>query len=292
MRILLTGGTGFVGRRVIAALLARGDDVAALVRPESRPTVEGVRPVVHDGTTQHMVRIIAAERPAVVVHLASTFLVNHVPDDVDALIDSNVRLGLQLLEAMRMAGVRRMVWAGTFWQHCESDAYRPVNLYAATKQAFEDIAAYYIDAEAFAISHLRLFDVYGPGDERPKLMQYLVKCARSDAPLDMTPGEQLLDLVHVDDVAAAFVRAIDRQWAGEAAGGEVFAVSSGRRLTLRELVALLSQINGRPLPVRFGGRPYRPREIMQPWQGAPPVPGWLPHVALEDGLRGMLDAHV
>lgn len=292
MNVLLTGGSGFVGRRLIDCLLARGDRVTAIVRETSQArqplAAGGLRVQVHNGTTARMLDIVAAEQPDVVVHLAARFLVHHTPADIDSLVDGNIRFGLQLLDAMRAAGVRRLVSAGTFWQHFESDGYRPVNLYAATKQAFENLVAYYVDAEGLVASHLRLYDVYGPGDERPKLIQYLLECARSGQPLDMSPGEQLLDLVHVDDAVAAFARALDRQVSGEADGNEVFAVSSASLISLRELVRVMGEVAGRPLPVNFGGRPYRPREVMRPWRGGIPVPGWEPRVALHDGLRELL----
>ena len=291
MKVAVTGGSGFIGRRFVAHLSGRGDTVVAIVRRPPAAAIAGGRECLYDGTLRHLASVLTVEQPDVVVHLASRFIVQHAPEDIDELVDSNVRFGLQLLEAMRLANARHLVCAGTFWQHFNSAAYRPVNLYAATKQAFEDVCAYYVDAEGFTATHLRLFDVYGPGDERPKLMQYLVECARSGQSLNMSPGEQYLDLVHVDDVVTAFARAVDRQAAGEATGSEVFAVSGGQRVTLRELVSRINRIVGRPLNVTFGGRPYRPREIMQPWQGDG-VPGWTPRLTLDEGLREMLGARV
>lgn len=292
MKVLVTGGTGFVGRHLIAQLVERGVQVSAIVRSTSpHESLRFADRRVHDGTTSGMVDIVASERPDVVVHLASHFLVTHTPDEVDPLVESNVRFGFQLLEAMRGAGIRRIVCAGTFWQHFGTDGYSPVNLYAATKQAFEDLAAYYVDAEDFDVTHLRLFGTYGPDDARGKLVPHLLACMRSGEPLDVSPGEQLLDLVHVSDVAAAFVRAIDRLVLGEARGAEVFAVSSGRLISLQDLVRLIGDVTGRPLPVRFGGRPYRSREIMRPWRGAA-LPGWMPRVSLEEGLRELIAAPV
>lgn len=296
MKLLVTGGTGFIGATLIRHLRESGHEVGAVVRRTSMRqhllAADGVRLVVVDGSTNQLVDVVGAERPDVVVHLASCFLVQHAASDIDALVEDNVRFGLQLLEAMRAAGVRRMVSAGTYWQRFERDTYRPVNLYAATKQAFEDLAAYYVDAERFAITHLYLYDVYGPGDQRPKLLQHLIKSMQTGETLDMSPGEQRLDLVHVDDVAAAFIAAAERLCAAKAAGHEQFAVSSGAPISLRELVRLLSDVAGRPLPVRFGGREYRAREVMTPWNAGRPVPGWRPRIGLKDGLASMLHAHV
>ena len=291
MKVLVTGATGFIGRQLIGQFGERGVEVTAIVRRSTAGIASsGVTRRVHDGTTAGMIEIVRGERPDVVVHLAAQYGNDHTAADVDALLDSNIRFGVQLLEGMRAAGTRRIVCAGTFWQHFGSTAYSPVNLYAATKQAFEDLAAYYVEVEGFEVSHLRLFGTYGPGDGRGKLVSHLLASARSREPLDVSPGEQLLDLVHVSDAAAAFVRAAERLAAGDASGAEVFAVTSGRLVSLRELVQIIEGLVGQPLPVRFGGIPYRRREVMRPWQGVP-VPGWTPRVTLESGLRGLIAAH-
>jgi nucleoside-diphosphate-sugar epimerase len=296
IRTLITGGAGFLGRRLVELLAARGDHVTAIVRRDSPSShrlasvASTIRP--HDGRTSGLQAIVDEERPDVVVHLASRFLASHTSADIDTLVDDNVHFGLQLLEAMRTAGVRRFVCAGTSWQHFDGDEYRPVNLYAATKQAFEDLVAYYVDAGDVHASHLRLFDLYGPSDERRKLMRYLIDGLRSGQELELSPGEQLLDFVYVDDAAAAFIQAIDRHISGTAKPLEVFAVSSGRLVSVRELVALLEEVAGAPMRVRFGARPYRPREVMTPWRGGMPVPGWSPRTTLREGLTRLLAAHV
>lgn len=112
----------------------------------------------------------------------------------------------------------------------------------------------------------------------------LRQVADSGQPLAMSPGEQLIDLVHIDDVAEAFRVAADRLRSGAMAGHERFGVGSGRPLPLRDIAAAFSAAIGRPIPIEWGGRPYRRREVMTPWQGDW-VPGWAPRVPLTDGLR-------
>jgi len=151
---------------------------------------------------------------------------------------------------------------------------------------------YYADAEALSVVTLKLYDTYGPGDRRGKLVSRLAKMARDGSPLAMSPGEQLIDLVHVDDVVNAFLIAATRLHAGKVIGMEDYAVSSGRPRTLRNIVALIERCAGAPLKIEWGGCPYRFREVMVPWSNGAPVPGWSPKIGLEEGIKTMLADNV
>jgi nucleoside-diphosphate-sugar epimerase len=227
-------------------------------------------------------------RPSVVFHLASLFLAQHEVADVTPLLTSNVLFGTQLAEAMAANGVTRLVNTGTSWQHYENADYDPVCLYAATKQAFEDILAHYVSVCGLRAVTLKLFDTYGPDDPRPKLFTLLRKVAESQQPLAMSPGDQMIDLVYIDDVVDAFLAAAGRLEGGSVANHERYAVSSGRPIRLRDLVALYGRVAGVPMPIEWGKRPYRPREVMTTWDRGNPPPGWAPKVGLEDGIARML----
>ena len=277
---LITGATGFIGSHLARQLAADGWQVHAVVRKAAGSPNEHL----YDGTIDSLVQCLQTVKPDVVFHLASLFLSAHTSTDVDNLIHSNVVFGAQLLEAMKVAGVRRLVNTGTSWQNYQNGDYNPVCLYAATKQAFEALADYYAQAEGFKVITLRLFDTYGADDPRPKLFHLLRKSAASGETLRMSPGEQLIDLVHVDDVVAAFVAAEAALDGG--AGHRVYGVSSGAPLALRDLVARFCAATGARVDVEWGGRPYREREVMTPWRG-PVLPGWAPSVSLEEGLRSL-----
>jgi nucleoside-diphosphate-sugar epimerase len=128
-----------------------------------------------DGASSTMDEIVKRSNPDVVFHLASLFLSQHRPENVEPLIQSNLLFSTQLVEAMVNNGCKLLVNTGTSWQHFEDAHYSPVNLYAATKQAFEVILDYYVEAKGLALISLALFDTYGPGDPRPKLFSLLRK---------------------------------------------------------------------------------------------------------------------
>ncbi|MCG5238955.1 NAD-dependent epimerase/dehydratase family protein [Azospirillum doebereinerae] len=289
-RCLVTGATGYVGRRLVARLLARGAVVDAFVRPGSKtdvlPAGDGrlhIHCVADD--TMDVIRHCKAIRPDIVFHLASKFIAQHAVEDVRPLIDSNLLFGTRLLEGMAAAGTRFLVNVGTYWQHFEDRDYEPANLYAATKQAFEAIALYHVRAHGLGMVNLHLFDTYGPGDPRPKLLQLLKRIARSGERLAMSPGEQKLDLVHIDDVLDAFETAGDRLLASRIEDPRTFAIRSGRSISVRELVALFERCTGTTLDIGWGERPYRAREVMLPWSQGLALPGWQARIPLDTGIR-------
>lgn len=284
----MTGGTGFIGSHLVQALLAAGWQVHLLLRPSKRQHPGGVHIHPYQGETADVLHAMQRSQPHAVFHLASLFLAQHTPEQVLPLLQSNILLGTQLLEAMRLTSVPALINTGTSWQHFERDTYAPVNLYAATKQAFEDVLAYYVEAAGIRATTLSLFDTYGPGDTRKKLLPLLLHSLETGHVLEMSPGHQILDLVHVNDLCAAYLQAADLLLNPAPASATTYAVSGGQRQSLREIVALLEQAAGRSLHIAWGARPYREREVMQPWVG-PSLPGWTPRIDLQDGLRDLLE---
>ena len=289
MSVLVTGATGFIGRHLVNGLRREGVAVDILVRREStRPLPEAWRDDVTcrvwDGSTNGLAAIVAAARPETVYHLASLFIAQHSPVDIEPLIRSNILFGTQLLEAMAAASVRHLVNLGSSWQHYQNQPYSPVCLYAATKQAFEAIMCFYVESGELRAVTLKLFDTYGSGDERPKLVPALIRASALGTLLEMSPGQQMVDFVHIDDVVEALLMAARRLAAGQGGEMDCHAVTSGRAVSLRQFVEIFSQATGRPLNVVWGGRPYRPREVMELWRDGAPLPGWTPRISLEEGL--------
>jgi nucleoside-diphosphate-sugar epimerase len=290
MRALVTGATGFIGQNLARRLVDRGDAVHAILRPsaDASALAAAVNLHRHDGSVGSMLQIVAAAKPDVTFHLASLFRAEHKPDEIPAMVAANLAFGTTLAEALTAQGVPRLVNAGTAWQHFGGADYDPVCLYAATKQAFEALLAYYVEARGLRSITLKIFDTYGPNDPRPKLMSALINAAKSGKPIDVTPGDQRLDLLHIDDAVVAFLRAAERLMANEVAGAESYALTSGRRVSIKELAAIVEQAAGRKLDARWGARAYRTREVMEPWSGGAALPGWQPAIGLEAGIAGLL----
>ena len=287
MKILVSGGSGFIGQNLVTHL-AKAHDIHLIVRQDSKVvhTDDNVTVFRYDGNIQALLDYFSEERFDGVVHLASLFLAAHTPDDITDLIGSNVLFGTQLLEAAKAGGVRWFVNTGTFWQNYQSEAYNPVNLYAATKEAFESIARYYTETSDLVFTTIKLNDTFGPNDTRNKVFNLWEKIAKSGETLEMSAGEQIIDISYIDDVVRAYELLIGHLGSGHAEQlkNRTFGVSSGERMSLKELAALFEAATGTRLNIKWGARPYRAREVMIPWEKAEAVPGWTQQHTLKEAI--------
>jgi len=287
--VLVTGGTGFIGSHLVKKLLDLNYNVHIIVRPDSNiellvDCIDKISFHEYNSDYSSIEKAIVDSKPDVVFHLASAFIAQHKDYEIEKLICSNILFGTYILEAMANNNVDKLINTGTSWQHYKNEEYSPVNLYSATKQAFEDIVKYYSEIGAVRSIHLKLFDTYGKDDNRPKLMKLLKNSSISNQRLEMSEGNQLLDMVYIDDVINAFIRAYELLSEGYL-NNESFGVSSGHRISLKNLVYKINEVTGNDLPVTFGSRPYRNREVMDPWSTFETLPGWSPQILLETGIK-------
>jgi nucleoside-diphosphate-sugar epimerase len=178
-----------------------------------------------------------------------------------------------------------LVNTGTSWQHFNNEDYNPVCLYAATKQAFESLLEYYVKAENFKVITLKLFDTYGETDTRPKLINLLNKFADKKTELNMSPGEQMLNLVHISDVCEAFQVAYDQLMSQQSAIHQCYAISSTESYQLKKVIAIFEKVTKKSIKVVWGGKPYRKREVMKLWSDGKNLPNWEAMISIEEGLK-------
>ena len=212
----------------------------------------------------------------------------HNYDDIVKFIESNILFGTKLLEAMKLSNVNNFINAGTFAQHYEDAEYNPVDLYSATKQGFEDIIDYYVNFENLKVIKLHIFNSYGPNDKKRRMMALLKETADSGDTLKMSPGEQLIDTVYIDDIIDAFMLAGKYLVEGRYDLCGTYGVSSGNPIKLRDVVKIFERVSGKKVSIDWGGRPYREREIMVPWTSYKLLPGWKPKINLEEGIKKFL----
>ena len=287
--IVVTGATGFVGSNLVRFLLKKNFKIYVIIRTDSdlanlTDIKEEVEIFRYDNAIKNLIEFFTVVKPTTVFHLASNFIAEHESHQIDSLIQSNITFGLHLLEAMKVSGVKQLINTGTSWQHYNNEDYNPVCLYAATKQAFESLIEYYVQAEGFKVITLKLFDTYGEADTRPKLINLLNKFADDNTELNMSPGEQILNLVHIDDLCEAFYVGSKLIETEDYQGCHSYAVSNDRNYKLKEVIELFEKVSGKKIKVIWGGKPYRKREVMTVWDKGLRLPNWKPSITLEEGL--------
>ena len=272
MKILLTGATGFLGSALLRRFKELGIDVVVVGRKANDICLSDE---------------LSPEKPIDgCVHLATCYLPSHTEEQIPNLIESNLLFGTRIAEAAVKLGCRWFVNAATFWQHASDGV--PVNLYAATKEAFLDVLAYYSTAHGLKTANLELTDTYGENDPRKKLVNLWCNALYTQTPLPMSLGRQEVELVHKDDVVEAFVGLSQMLDSGDvrvAGCGETYYLPLAEKLTLRQVAAIFERATGGVLSIEWGARPERAREIMRIEHRGSPLPGWQQHITLEDGFR-------
>ena len=290
MRALVTGATGYLGFHLCRDLIDVGWEVHALVRPSS----EAARVAALDPATTHkladdlsnLAEIIASVAPDVVFNLAAA-----MPGRADHMALANQEFPDRLGAALAEMPDAVLVHAASWWEWDENGREKPANSYAETKadgrHKLEAAAA----DHGFRMASLVLHDTYGPADWRGKIVDHMLKAALHGREISLTPGGQMMDLVHVTDVAAAFRRAAKHMRSQPAGDVALYAVAGGAPVTLRALGEAVEAATGRALKADWGARPYRDDIPMRPGPMAPPLPSWEPSVSLSEGLRQLVAQH-
>jgi dihydroflavonol-4-reductase len=274
MKVLITGGTGFIGSRLALACLERGIEVAVLGREDAgEAELENRRHLEQQGLNVVLGSVTDADRMLAVTrgmdmvfHLAAAQHEMNVPDEVFRAV--NVDGTRNLLEASVAAGVKRFLHGSTIGVYDrdvdavidESTPLRPDNIYGVTKAEGESVVRSYFDRLPCTI--VRISETYGPGDRR---LLKLFRAVEKGMFFMIGRGDNIHQLIYVDDLVAGFLLAADH----EGAVGKTFVLAGQERLTSNEMVAAIA--------AAVGARP-------KPWK-APLWPFMLLATVMEQTLR-------
>lgn len=294
MKILVTGGAGFIGSHVAEAYLRAGHDVVIvddLSMGFRRNVPDGARFVEMSITGQAFTEFVVSERfDAINHHAAHMELRVSVEKPVhDATI--NVLGSLRLLEAARASSVGQIILASTTavlgefvdMPATESHPVRPIAPYGVSKRAMELYADYERIAHAMNIATLRYTNVYGPrqnpNGESGVIAIFLEKFLKGAVPTIHGDGSQERDYVHVHDVAKANLMALEQSISG------TYHICRNSAASVNDVVAALRSALGVNHDVHHGpakaGDPARTRGSHDAFTAAT---GWRPDVELPDGI--------
>ena len=295
-RLLITGAGGFVGAAIVKAAVAAGDDVVAFVRNGgSRLSAISKSISLHRvdlADAPGVAELVGSVRPDVVIHSAWEGVGGSLRSDDIQL--ENIMTTVALADCAIAAGTRKFVGIGSQAEYgrydrriVESDLPQPTMLYGAAKLAANHLVAQRCREAGVSFAWLRLFSVYGPGDNPnwliPSTAALLVRGRRPQC----TAGTQKWDYLHIDDVAKGVLAAAKSD---EANG--VFNLSSGEAVDVQKIVGLLRDIAAPGLELTFGDIPFGPDQIMH-LEGdnsrLREATGWSVEVPLDEGLRQVVD---
>lgn len=286
MNILITGATGFIGQHLLKSL-SQEHEVHVLIRPSTRWEDNfNLKNFIFDDNIGELKEYIIRNQIEGIIHLASLFIAQHQSYQCKDLILSNIFFGTALWEAAKKTSVQWFLNTGTYWQNYlhDSTEYDPVNLYAATKQAFIDISKYYTETSDIKFVTLKICDTYGPKDPRRKLMSLFKQYAESGEQLKMSPGKQKINLLYIDDVVNGFITLVNLLCNKTQLKNE-YALSAKKTYSLQELAGIFETVSKKKLNIIWGGLPYREREVMTPWQMGTPIPGWKQTIDIFHGIQ-------
>jgi UDP-glucose 4-epimerase len=297
MRLLVTGGAGFIGSNTVDALIAEGrgevavlDDLSAGKRAQVNPKARFHEADLRDA--ERVRQIIAQERPEVIIHLAAQMDVRR--SVADPAFDAQVNLVgfLNLIEAARQHGLKRVIFSSTGGAiygvqdqfPCNEDhPRRPISPYGVAKFATEAYLFFYKAQYGIDYVALRYANVYGPRqDPHGEAGVVAIFCGRMLENKSVTiygDGGQTRDYVYVGDVVRANLAAVASPVSG------AFNIGTGIESSVNQLFSTLAKVAGSSLPAAYG--PARPgeqkRSVISPERAAKEL-NWRPEVSLETGL--------
>lgn len=306
MKILVTGGAGFIGSHIVSLLLEGGNEVvvydvqpsvfshqsSAVEQTDSRQLkAEGL--IIIEGDVRDSKALLKALNGIeAVIHMASFISVEESVKDPLKYIDNNVLGIASLLEAMRGSGVKKIVFSSSATVYgepgslpiLENAPLSAANPYAASKIAMEALCESFNKTDGFDVTILRYFNPYGPGENHEPETHAIPNFIKAGIKKEAVPlywkGGQVRDFIYVEDLAAAHLAVLKLE------GYNVFNVGTETGTKVIDVINILSEILGYTLEIRDLGE--RKGDVMANYASSAKLKkatGWQAKVSLKEGLE-------
>jgi dTDP-glucose 4,6-dehydratase len=297
MRVLVTGGTGFIGSHLIPKLTDKGYDVWSMERYVTgrigqQHKVKTVYADLVDGFTVR--KALRTVQPDVVVHLASISAVAFSYEHPQEVINTNLIGTVNLAEAClrEIHNFKQFLFAGTseeygnngFEIQKEDNPLCPASPYGVSKVACENYLNYMKEAYDFPITILRPFNTYGRKKDTHFLIEKTIVQMLTQGTVQLVDSTPIRDWMYVQDHVGAYLTCLENS----RAIGEIFNFCTGKGYTIKETVEKIAEVIGFKGNVQWGSAPERPTEshvIIGSYEKANKILGWKPRYSLEEGLK-------
>ena len=290
MKVIVTGSTGFVGRHLVPKLIQENHEVLELTR-----SLEKSRYLFRDNTTKLSVNDskfeakILAFNPDIVIHLASYLTASDSLEDTKELVNSNITFLCKVLDSVSQTDLKLFVNTGTFAEYFKGDGNLcPAYFYAATKTASRAFVDYYATTYNFKQSTVVPYTIYGGSDSQKKIIDIIYDSMYSADAIDLSPGEQVLDFIHVEDVVEFYVTLVNKLDTLDYKTN--FQLGTGKGTTLKELAILIENVAGKKTKINWGGKKYRSSDVMYAVADLESINrlfNWKPEISLKDGIKNI-----
>lgn len=298
MKILITGATGFIGQNLIPLLIKQCPNIRILTLDRNVSKAEQLFPsnlynnVIH--TEANNWPAILQFNPEIVFHLAAFSTSSNSSEVIEPLISSNITYGVQLLKALEECpSLKLFINTGSFAEYrLGAGKYNSAYLYTATKTAFRVFLDYYSNLCNFKYITAVPYTVYGGKPTIKRLMDYILESLDSPKSIKMTAGEQILDFIHVNDVASFYIHIVQHiENYLKLNNGENFYLGTGHGYTIREVVSIIEKETGKSCNISWGALPYRKRDTMHaiaPIAQNIELTGWHTQITIVEGIKAYI----
>jgi UDP-glucose 4-epimerase len=305
MKIMVTGGAGFIGSHIVDEYLSAGHDVIVVDnlstgrRINLNPAARFFEIDISDGDLR---QLLEAERPDVINHQAAQIDVRRSVEDPGYDARVNILGSLNLLEAGRAAGVKKIIFASTggaiygeqdYFPADEKHPNRPLSPYGIAKLSVEKYLDFYRAVHGIDYTVLRYANVYGPR-QNPKgeagvVAVFCERMMKKAAPVINGDGKQTRDYVYVGDVVRANLLALE---AREGASNNIFNIGTGIEMDVNTIFHILQRYLGTDFPEQHGpSKAGEQRRSVLDSRHAWELLGWRPGFDLETGLKLTLESY-
>lgn len=285
-RILITGATGFIGRELIPTL--KSYQLCALVRDEKKARSlfsNSIGLINCNDFNSELIQKIQEFNPNYVIHLAGNSSSGNSFQERSNLIDSNIKFGALLLEAISNCEIKCFMNVSSSLAY-DGEIPKATNFYSSTKLAFSEILKFDIQQKNTKLIELVLYNVYGANDTSKRAINYVMESLDNFNASRMSPGEQKMDFIYIDDVVSLFSSILIHQ--EKLPIFSRFHVGTSIPTSIKELAKIIEKLSNKTCNIIWGGIDYRKNEKMFNVAPMQKIPFWEPKVNLETGLKKIL----